>query len=161
MLVALDCIWIKGLVREKGKRKWNRKVRRSNRSGPLDHLPFPFLFLFPLPNPWSKHSLSVGIKGSFDWVTGMLVVDDIIAFTFFLHWHLSFIWIRTWFRLDVKPLKHSLSIITFDLCKVERLVKQLNFLCEMSPQTKWGLFSYFRKKIKCVKSKIDSESTSC
>ena len=37
----------------------NREVRRSNRSGPLHHLPFPFSFSFPSPNPWSKHNLSV------------------------------------------------------------------------------------------------------
>ena len=35
------------------------KLRRSNRSGPLDHLPFPFSFPFSSPNPWSKHSLKV------------------------------------------------------------------------------------------------------
>ena len=39
------------------KRNENEKVRRSNRLGPLDHLPFPFPFHFPSPNTWSKHCL--------------------------------------------------------------------------------------------------------
>ena len=37
----------------------NASVGRSNRSGPLDHLPLPFPFPFPSPMPWSNHSLKI------------------------------------------------------------------------------------------------------
>ena len=80
--------------------KENGKVRRSNCSRLLNHLPFSFLF--PSPNPWSKHNLksfTMGIeiigtylaRGTFN-IENLFMISLVDGFNSFFSHQLVFNW---------------------------------------------------------------------